>query len=260
MQRVVRTVILVLFFAIFVSIESLLSWLQSKITEERESKEKYRIPNIILKILRIFLLPSLAISSFSVGLPLGFHGVLSQRFDGFVEEASDYLASHIQKDKRLNHETETENEDESVEPLQEFPFYIEFDIAYSEAKEIKIPTPEEQGTYSIEIPLDLRAEKYESEKVPVNSDIHGFVVNNLYYSVDDDSVTDVSGYNYYRFADYWFYLHTVDISFTDYDGFTPDLNGATIVLQEAETKKRLCCRRIIWRDNLFSFSVQQVNT
>lgn len=131
------------------------------------------------------------------------------------------------------------DEKKDTAPLEEFPFYTEYNIIYPEAKEIKLPTPEESGTYSMDILLDLRAEEYKSEKVPINSDIHGFVVDNLYYCSDDDSVTDVSGYNYYKFADYWFYLHTIDISFTEFDDFVPSLNGAKIVLQEIETKKRI---------------------
>lgn len=120
-----------------------------------------------------------------------------------------------------------------------FPFRVEYNVIYPETKVIKVPTPEESGTYSIEFPLDLRAEEYQSDKVPANTDIHGFVVNNLYYCSDDNSVTDISGYNYYIFADYWLYLHTIDISFMDFDGFDLMFNGATIVLREKETQKRI---------------------
>lgn len=130
-------------------------------------------------------------------------------------------------------------ENEGTEPLKEFPFRIEYEVRYPEAKEINFPTPEESGTYSLVIPLDLRGDDYKSEKVPQNADIHGFIVNDLYYCSDDNSVTDVSAYNYYKFADYWLYLHTIDLSFTEYDGFDPDFNGATIVLQEKESQKKI---------------------
>lgn len=172
-------------------------------------------------------------------MPINYGGILQQKFDGFTNQTSGHSGTYIKKDDLDEKETEKSNEDRIIEPLKEFPFRIEYNVIFPEAKEIKIPTPEESGTYSMEISLDLRAEEYQSEKVPINSEIHGFVVNNLYYCSDDDSVTDVSIYNYYNFADYWFYLHTIDISFTDYDGFKPDLNGATIVLQEKETQKKI---------------------
>lgn len=243
MERIIKIVILILSFVILLVINSFLTMLQGKIektiSRTNNFTKKNRTKIKIFKICKKVLMIGLVLVSVLIALPFNFHGELQQKYDGLINQISNYLSTYIKKDDHQEQETEKSDEEEIIEPLKEFPFRIEYNVIYPEAKEIKIPSPEESGTYSMEIPLDLRAEEYQSEKVPINSDIHGFVVNNLYYCSDDDSVTDVFGYNYYKFADYWLYLHTVNLSFTDYDGFEPDLNGATIVLQEKETQKKV---------------------
>lgn len=243
MERIIKIVILILSFVILLVINSLLTMLQGKIektiSRTNTTTKNNRIKIKVFKICKNVLMISLVSVSVLIALPFNFHGELQQKYDSLINQISDYLSTLINKDDFHEQEIEKNNEDKTIEMLKEFPFRIEYNVIYPEAKEIKIPTPEEPGTYSMEIPLDLRAEEYQSEKVPVNSDIHGFIVNNLYYCSDDDSVTDISRYNYYKFANYWLYLHTIDISFTDYDGFDPDLNGATIVLQEKETQKKI---------------------
>ena len=192
--------------------------------------KKKSIKYIIIGLLSVFVLAVLLFN---------FNGELQQKYDGFINRISNYINTYIKKDDLHVQETEKNNENEMIVPLKEFPFRVEQNVIYPETKVIKVPTPEESGAYSVEIPLDLRAEEYQSEKVPINADIHGFVVNNLYYCSDDDSVTDISEYNYYKFADYWLYLHTINLSFMDFDGFELMFNGATIVLQEKETQKRI---------------------
>lgn len=243
MERIIKIVILILSFTILLVINSLLTMIQGKvekaISRTNNTTKNNRIKIRIFKVCKNILVISLLLVSVLIALPLNFHGELQQKYDGLINQISSYLSVHIDQDGFHEQETEKDNEDKMIEPLKEFPFRIEYNVIYQEAKEIKIPTSEEPGTYSMEIPLNLRAEEYQSEKVPVNSDIHGFVVNNLYYCSDDGSVTDISGYNYYKFAEYWLYLHTIDLSFTDYDDFAPDLNGATIVLQEKETQQKI---------------------
>lgn len=239
MENIIRIIILGLSFLVLFVFSAFINYLIKKI-EKVISRENHNLKIVkILKCAKNILVICGVIMSILIAVPLNYGGKLQLKYDSIINQISDYLYAFFKKDEQPDQETETSNEDKIIERLEEFPFRIEYNVIFPETKEIKIPTPEEPGTYSMEIPLDLRAEEYQSEKVPVNSDIHGFVVNNLYYCSDDSSVTDISGYNYYKFADYWFYLHTIDISFTDYDGFNPDLNGATIVLQEKETQKKV---------------------
>lgn len=239
MENVIRFIILGLSFLGLFVFSAFINRIINKI-EKIISRENHNLKIIkVLKCVKNFLVICGVLISILIAVPLNYDGKLQQKYDNIVNQISDYLYTFFNKDDLHNQETEISTEDNIIEPLKEFPFRIEYNVIFPETKQIRIPTPEEPGTYSMEIPLDLRAEEYQSEKVPINSDIHGFVVNNLYYCSDDDSVTDISEYNYYKFADYWFYLHTVDISFTDYDDFAPDLNGAIIVLQEKETQKKI---------------------
>lgn len=239
MENVIRVIILGLSFLILFVFSEFINFIIKKI-EKISSRENHNLKIVkVLKWVKNFWVICGVLISIFIAVPLNYGGKLQQKYDDIVNQISDYIYTFFNEDGEHDQETEIRDEDEIIEPLEEFPFRIEYNVIFPEAKEIKLPTPEESGTYSIEIPLDLRAEEYQSKKVPINSEIHGFVVNNLYYCSDDNSVTDVSGYNYYKFADYWFYLHTIDLSFTDYDDFKPDLNGATIVLQEKETQKKI---------------------
>lgn len=239
MKNVIRFIILGLSFLGLFVISTFISLIINKI-EKIISRGNHNLKIIkVLKCVKNIMVICGVLISILIAVPFNYDGKLQQKYDSIVNQISDYLYTFFNKDDLYEQETEISIENNIIEPLKEFPFRIEYNVIFPETKEIRIPTPEEPGIYSMEIPLDLRAEEYQSEKVPINSDIHGFVVNNLYYCSDDHSVTDISEYNYYRFADYWFYLHTIDISFTDYDGFDPDLNGATIVLQEKETQKKI---------------------
>lgn len=239
MKNVIRFIILGLSFLGLFVISTFINLIINKI-EKIISRGNHNLKIIkVLKCVKNIMVICGVLISILIAVPFNYDGKLQQKYDSIVNQISDYLYTFFNKDDLYEQETEISIENNIIEPLKEFPFRIEYNVIFPETKEIRIPTPEESGTYSMEIPLDLRAEEYQSEKVPVNSDIHGFVVNNLYYCSDDDSITDISRYNFYKFADYWLYLHTIDISFTDYDGFNPDLNGATIVLQEKETQKKI---------------------
>lgn len=146
-------------------------------------------------------------------------------------------------------------ETELVEPLGEFPFSFNSYMIFSDTQDITIPDSAfegESGSFTVSIPVDIQNREYRSDKVPLNDDIHGFIVNDIYYcndnppefDIDDEycitdtrNEIDLHSFNYYNFGDYWLCLHRVDISFIGSDNFSPDIEGATIVLKEKKSQK-----------------------
>lgn len=146
-------------------------------------------------------------------------------------------------------------ETDSIEPLTEFPFSVNRNMIFSETQNITIPESAyegESGTFTLSIPVNIQKREYQSDKVPLNDDIHGFIVNDIYYCNDDPPQFDIDdeycltdtrneidlhNFNYYDFGDYWLCLHRVDVCFIGSDNFSPDLEGADIILREKKSQK-----------------------
>lgn len=146
-------------------------------------------------------------------------------------------------------------ETDLVEPLTEFPFSVNRNMIFSDTQDIIIPESAyegESGTFTLSIPINIQKREYQCDKVPLNDDIHGFIVNDIYYcndnppqfEIDDEycltdtrNEIDLHNFNYYDFGDYWLCLHRVDVCFIGSDNFSPDIKGADIVLKEKKSQK-----------------------
>lgn len=146
-------------------------------------------------------------------------------------------------------------ETDYIEPLTEFPFSFNRNMIFSDAYNITIPDSAfegEGGHVELVAPIDIEKREYQFDKVPLNDDIHGFIVNDIYYCndsppqfeiddkyclTDSHNEIDLSDFNYYNFGDYWLCLHRVDVCFIGSDDFSPDLQGADIILKEKKSQK-----------------------
>lgn len=196
------------------------------------------------------------ICSFFIALPLNFESIIQQKYENIVywisgEEQTDHGGQNSQEignillHKILQSDINIKNS--SDKSVKDFPFSTE----YSEAQVLNIPILKESEEYVVNLPIEFH--KYQCNKVPINEDIHGFIVNETYYCNEDDSETSIAKYNYYDLADYWLVLHTVEISFRVHGDFIPDFSGATIMLREKKSQKAVILENSYSADTFVTF-------
>lgn len=182
---------------------------------------------------KVFLITANAVASLLIALAFGFGGIMQERYEILIDWLSDEVKIDIFIQNTQNFERKLQKLilKNVTEELQEFPFSTEF----SEMHVLKIPVLDESEEYTVDIPVEIH--EYRSDKVPLNEDIHGFIVNDTYYCNEDDSETSIVKYNYYNLEDCWLTLHTVEVNFTGREDFEPHLNGTTIMLREKRSQK-----------------------
>lgn len=174
------------------------------------------------------------ILSLLIALAFGFEGIMQERYESFINRFSGDVKTDIfvQCSQNFARELQKSLLVNKVSELQrEFPFAAKF----SESQVLRIPMLNESEEYTVDIPIEIR--EYRPDKVPINEDIRGFIVNDTYYCNDDNSETSMVTYNYYKLSNYWLVLHTMEIRVTGKGGFTPDFTGATIMLREKKSQK-----------------------
>lgn len=183
---------------------------------------------------KAFLITMNLILSLLIALAFGFEGIMQERYESFINRFSGDVKTDIfvQCSQNFARELQKSLLVNKVSELQrEFPFAAKF----SESQVLRIPMLNESEEYTVDIPIEIR--EYRPDKVPINEDIRGFIVNDTYYCNDDNSETSMVTYNYYKFSNYWLVLHTMEIRVTGKGGFTPDFTGATIMLREKKSQK-----------------------
>lgn len=183
---------------------------------------------------KAFLITMNLILSLLITLAFGFEGIMQERYESFINRFSGDVKTDIfvQCSQNFARELQKSLLVNKVSELQrEFPFAAKF----SESQVLRIPMLNESEEYTVDIPIEIR--EYRPDKVPINEDIRGFIVNDTYYCNDDNSETSMVTYNYYKFSNYWLVLHTMEIRVTGKGGFTPDFTGATIMLREKKSQK-----------------------
>jgi len=242
----IKIAILVLNFLLILFLYILMNHFEEKLECKFSEKNKdLKVIKSIKCLKTLFVIIGL-ILSLVMSLPFNFGGKIQQEYEMFVnwlsgERQKDIIiqCSNDVKNKLLQEQkiqkSATDTKDKIIEPLKEFPFSIEYDITFPETQVLEVPVLQDAGEYTVTLPIELY--EYQHDKVPINEDIHGFIVNDTYYCNDDNSETSIAEFNYYNFADYWLVLHTVEVSFKGSGDFTPDFNGATIMLREKESQK-----------------------
>lgn len=183
---------------------------------------------------KAFLITMNLILSLLIALAFGFEGIMQERYESFINRFSGDVKTDIfvQCSQNFARELQKSLLVNKVSELQrEFPFAAKF----SESQVLRIPMLNESEEYTVDIPIEIR--EYRPDKVPINEDIRGFIVNDTYYCNDDNSETSMVTYNYYKLSNYWLVLHTMEIRVTGKGGFTPDFTGATIMLREKKSQK-----------------------
>ncbi len=183
---------------------------------------------------KAFLITMNLILSLLIALAFGFEGIMQERYESFINRFSGDVKTGIfvQRSQNFARELQKSLLVNKVSELQrEFPFAAKF----SESQVLRIPMLNESEEYTVDIPIEIR--EYRPDKVPINEDIRGFIVNDTYYCNDDNSETSMVTYNYYKLSNYWLVLHTMEIRVTGKGGFTPDFTGATIMLREKKSQK-----------------------
>lgn len=183
---------------------------------------------------KAFLITMNLILSLLIALAFGFEGIMQERYESFINRFSGDVKTGIfvQRSQNFARELQKSFLVNKVSELQrEFPFAAKF----SESQVLRIPVLNESEEYTVDIPIEIR--EYRPDKVPINEDLHGFIVNDTYYCNDDNSETSMVTYNYYKLSNYWLVLHTMEIRVTGKGGFTPDFTGATIMLREKKSQK-----------------------